>query len=283
MLGTSPRTRGKPLASDSLIPRPQEHPRARGENKVQVVRRHAERGTSPRTRGKQTPSRVRERQQRNIPAHAGKTLAQGAGMISVGEHPRARGENTAQCPPALAEKGTSPRTRGKQLVGGERRNRGGTSPRTRGKPPICSRVNGLVRNIPAHAGKTAGLSFFSSSSAEHPRARGENHRMVWTVDDLLGTSPRTRGKQPPTPHTPSPTGNIPAHAGKTNCAQVASVGCKEHPRARGENLLGLFRKPTTRGTSPRTRGKRIHQAHSVPPKRNILAHAGKTNISHFEQ
>ena len=51
----------------------QEHPRVCGENKSQVVRRHALRGTSPRMRGKLCYRKILRRYARNIPAYAGKT------------------------------------------------------------------------------------------------------------------------------------------------------------------------------------------------------------------
>ena len=145
---------GKTLLGGGTQPPKSEHPRARGENEFIVRHYHDGEGTSPRTRGKPGVVDGAVQNQRNIPAHAGKTRKGGVRVAATKEHPRARGENAVR--KAFLELHL------------------GTSPRTRGKPPICSRVNGLVRNIPAHAGKTAGLSFFSSSSAEHPRARGEN-------------------------------------------------------------------------------------------------------------
>ena len=177
-------------------------------------------------------------------------------MISVGEHPRARGENTAQCPPALAEKGTSPRTRGKQLVGGERRNRGG--------------------NIPAHAGKTEEQSDEAAGDEEHPRARGENEVGKGWSETITGTSPRTRGKQLTDRLEAVRERNIPAHAGKTPRSGLMWCLAREHPRARGENRYVSCNRRPNGGTSPRTRGKRLRVFSRIPSQRNIPAHAGKT-------
>ena len=91
--GTSPRTRGKPELTDitqtgmrnipahagktmpyePLIPSPEEHPRARGENSFVAAYRAGLVGTSPRTRGKPHASFYQLVNKRNIPAHAGKT------------------------------------------------------------------------------------------------------------------------------------------------------------------------------------------------------------------
>ena len=51
---------------------------------------------------------------------------------------------------------------------------------------------------------------------------------------------------------------------------------REHPRARGENGVWGSISSGFGGTSPRTRGKRIHQTIIARNRRNIPAHAGKT-------
>ena len=50
-------------------------------------------GTSPRTRGKLAAAEKVTVQERNIPAHAGKTLCPSKVPVVASEHPRARGEN----------------------------------------------------------------------------------------------------------------------------------------------------------------------------------------------
>ena len=112
-VGTSPRARGKPDASMfhlhwtrnipacagktkrcvSSAPKSAEHPRVRGENLVVDSIAHRGKGTSPRTRGKHPLGVGLEDQPRNIPAHAGKTLASSGSSGATAEHPRARGEN----------------------------------------------------------------------------------------------------------------------------------------------------------------------------------------------
>ena len=152
--GTSPRTRGKPLRvalkihvlgdipahagktsrNTSAGQLSSEHPRARGENWNVGSITCMSPGTSPRTRGKQACSAGGLGDQRNIPAHAGKTKPLVSGKVFYTEHPRARGENRRISGPGAHGFGTSPRTRGKQIT--------------------LAMYYGIDRNIPAHAGKT---------------------------------------------------------------------------------------------------------------------------------
>ena len=135
-LGTSPRTRGK--LGDAIgwawnnrnIPahagkthrpygeslRPAEHPRARGENRQPGRAPQPDSGTSPRTRGKLELQSWSDREQRNIPAHAGKTSPPRGTIAHYWEHPRARGENLDNANYSNVKEGTSPRTRGKQIL-----------------------------------------------------------------------------------------------------------------------------------------------------------------------
>ena len=92
--GSSPLTRGKPIAAlaktlaPGLIPahagktktvrKPPDswgaHPRSRGENPLTDSAPRVQRGSSPLTRGKRKGLSSRRNQERLIPAHAGKTL-----------------------------------------------------------------------------------------------------------------------------------------------------------------------------------------------------------------
>ena len=213
--GTSPRTRGKPWykhvtqfidrnipahagktgAQDRRHSHHSEHPRARGENDGQMLRTWLPDGTSPRTRGKHWGDDAESITERNIPAHAGKTMGCFQCFCPTQEHPRARGENTPW--------GCSGSTVS------------GTSPRTRGKPRLLRRLVPPGRNIPAHAGKTFTARYRLVAETEHPRARGENPRITFGRLNACGTSPRTRGKLGEF-HQGFPfCRNIPAHAGKT--------------------------------------------------------------------
>ena len=91
---------------------------------------------------------------RLIPARAGKTLWVPIGAALPWAHPRACGENGLEGLNQACRDGSSPRVRGKLLLGG-----------------LVGDVPGL---IPARAGKTWGRGSTSSSRWAHPRACGEN-------------------------------------------------------------------------------------------------------------
>ena len=152
----------------------------------------------------------------------------------------------------------------------------GTSPRTRGKLLSAGRKAQKGRNIPAHAGKTSFVNSAPNWLTEHPRARGENHLPPTRRRRWRGTSPRTRGKRGKKGGFLAAGRNIPAHAGKTPTLVFPATLGEEHPRARGENDIGSGSENSSRGTSPRTRGKRGMSWGFVASWRNIPAHAGKT-------
>ena len=177
---------------------------------------------------------------RNIPAHAGKTNSSSPPTAAAKEHPRARGENAEGKGPAGLY--------------------GGTSPRTRGKRPFEGEQVGFSRNIPAHAGKTRQRRKPGQYRQEHPRARGENHQRVSLGQPTTGTSPRTRGKRRRYALNRAQVAEHPRARGKTRSRQAPPCQSAEHPRARGENPA-WWGNPTPKiGTSPRTRGKRVHCA-----------------------
>ena len=93
----------------------------------------------------------------NIPAYAGRTLVGDARPDDFEKHPRIRGENKPER--------TFPRPKTE------------TSPHTRGEPREGGLGLGLMRNIPAYAGRTEALPAFSPGFKKHPRIRGENPRL----------------------------------------------------------------------------------------------------------
>ena len=153
--GDHPRSRGENLEdhwevleADWIIPahagktpsRPRccrgwgDHPRSRGENKQLQHGAVIALGSSPLTRGK--PEFVEDDGAHVgiIPAHAGKTRCACPWGLSVGDHPRSRGENVFRAILAITAAGSSPLTRGKPVGS------------------LCGRRLGGI--IPAHAGKT---------------------------------------------------------------------------------------------------------------------------------
>ena len=71
--GLIPACAGKTLRATSLSRRKRAHPRVCGENEEALAHRDRGSGSSPRVRGKQTERRNHQREQRLIPACAGKT------------------------------------------------------------------------------------------------------------------------------------------------------------------------------------------------------------------
>ena len=76
--------------------------------------------------------------------------------------------------------------------------------------------------------------------------------------------------------TPSGTGLIPAHAGKTTPTDRRPNGARAHPRSRGENANRRLERKGHLGSSPLTRGKRPPPTDAPTERGLIPAHAGKT-------
>ena len=274
--GSSPLTRGKPTRSpttlkkrglipahagktptdSSLIGLYGAHPRSRGENEAFAALLGSPLGSSPLTRGKQTSRGDEVYTLRLIPAHAGKTGAATPILTGGGAHPRSRGENHPRARSGLAQRGSSPLTRGKPLA--------------------TSRAARWLRLIPAHAGKTTHPVCSHAGAEAHPRSRRENPYSPCSLTVRSGSSPLTRGKLisvvrvSPTPRL------IPAHAGKTAFAAPGCNGDGAHPRSRGENTGEYSAYTFHDGSSPLTRGKRRSSPSRSRRLWLIPAHAGKT-------
>ena len=173
------------------------------------------------------------------------------------DHPRACGENAGGFTGADAINGSPPRMRGK-----------------------LAEVSDLVfrsRITPAHAGKTFLSSDLHFSQADHPRACGENGRLLLFRLGLCGSPPRMRGK-PLLCGASSPHIRItPAHAGKTLLPPTNNRYLTDHPRACGENLSSSTPNALISGSPPRMRGKQNTLTLKRFPCRITPAHAGKTS------
>ena len=71
-------------------------------------------------------------------------------------------------------------------------------------------------------------------------------------------------------------GIIPAYAGSTPLANVATNRHRDHPRVCGEHDLGVTRLAAVVGSSPRMRGARRAVAAPIHAPRIIPAYAGST-------
>ena len=171
------------------------HPRSRGENSTASASLWRLLGSSPLTRGKLGAGGTQMKLKGLIPAHAGKTRDGVLKSMSIGAHPRSRGENF----------GLTDRIRPMR----------GSSPLTRGKLPAATYEPAAPGLIPAHAGKTGTLTSAYCRPQAHPRSRGENVGQTMPLPLSTGSSPLTRGKPHGSTFRCCCVGLIPAHAGKT--------------------------------------------------------------------
>ena len=152
----------------------------------------------------------------------------------------------------------------------------GSSPRVRGKRIVGKTGFFLGRLIPACAGKTSVSEKCGSCAAAHPRVCGEN--VAWSSRAMMpsGSSPRVRGKPISTYRDLYNARLIPACAGKTQQRSSIWTTRTAHPRVCGENRQSPSWMDAAWGSSPRVRGKRAWWPRPSNHRRLIPACAGKT-------
>ena len=134
----------------------------------------------------------------------------------------------------------------------------GSSPHTRGARPPCTRRPSGSRIIPAYAGSTPASRPLGGRVADHPRIRGEHHRiLVPRVCEIR---------------------IIPAYAGSTGDSHQKSRGYRDHPRIRGEHARTNRKEKHNAGSSPHTRGALGVELRHAGSLRIIPAYAGSTAI-----
>ena len=139
--GSSPHARGTPLARASppaprrIIPAcagnamagdtspliGSDHPRMRGERFDTAVTLNSATGSSPHARGTPRRDRARAQHGRIIPACAGNAARAGDRSGAPSDHPRMRGERSAESSERSASVGSSPHARGTPGGGGHDR------------------------------------------------------------------------------------------------------------------------------------------------------------------
>ena len=151
------------------------------------------------------------------------------------DHPREYGENRLGDMHAKKGEGSSPRIRGKSLD-----------------------VDGGAVDlgiIPANTGKIRLSTRLRRLQRDHPREYGENtdvHHLMWQV---VGSSPRIRGKLRWRGVVSRRGGIIPANTGKMRARFPRGTATRDHPREYGENGAGFDENILPKGSSPRIRGK----------------------------
>ena len=158
-------------------------------------------GSSPHTRGALECIGVAASNRGIIPAYAGSTDDTGYFHVTLRDHPRIRGEHFDYDPTINFAWGSSPHTRGAQLV-----------------CLIAWRIHGI---IPAYAGSTMASNATTAGRKDHPRIRGEHRVGEVTESEEVGSSPHTRGARGRYPQDLPQLGIIPAYAGSTTRRRVS--------------------------------------------------------------
>ena len=233
-----------------------DHPRSRGEYKVDREVKEVREGSSPLSRGIPPSQPELGDQQRIIPALAGNTNNLSGKRASGKDHPRSRGEYSKWIQIGMAVAGSSPLSRG-------------ILP-SRSGPPVEGGI------IPALAGNTSSCPDYGVVTGDHPRSRGEYFVAVGCCVSPLGSSPLSRGIPRTDTMDHATIRIIPALAGNTPADPAAQRLHGDHPRSRGEYINTLRANGSFDGSSPLSRG--IQRSRILPrPMRGIIpALAGNT-------
>ncbi len=164
-----------------------------------------------------------------------------------------RGEHTERRSARQKRKGSSPHARGACLVPHAKRCRAGL--------------------IPACAGSMPTPTPAESTSAAHPRMRGEHLKNYVESKESAGSSPHARGARR-RGGGGGFGGLIPACAGSALSCSADSLGRRAHPRMRGERQISEINTSLTAGSSPHARGALTWQTISIPNSGLIPACAG---------
>ena len=211
--GSSPLARGLHHSSQTYRFNFQDHPRSRGVYRPGTAAYSPSAGSSPLARGLPVTGGDGFEWGGIIPARAGFTVCDVAGLALSEDHPRSRGVYSGLPGNATSTPGSSPLARG---LPGERLGQ-----------DVARRI------IPARAGFTTSGPPGVTRTPDHPRSRGVYCRRVRVWRTRTGSSPLARGLRNDG-HLPSFCCRIiPARAGFTVWQSVWSPSTPDHPRSRG--------------------------------------------------
>ena len=113
---------------------------------------------------------------------------------------------------------------------------------------------------------------------DHPRACGENTKILEYYRGRNGSPPRVRGKRIHSRARSDNPGITPARAGKTACVYRLQARAEDHPRACGENIDDARARRVIEGSPPRVRGKHAAASERAAKTGITPARAGKTPV-----
>ncbi len=191
-----------------------------------------------------------------IPARAGSSSDGGASGSCCRDHPRTRGEQTADLVLPVDRWGPSPHARG-----------------AAGRPMRRTRCRGT---IPARAGSSVRVGPPSVRSRDHPRTRGEQAARARRAIDRRGPSPHARGAVKEVDENGLRLGTIPARAGSSLNSPERRHPQGDHPRTRGEQQCHRVGSPAEWGPSPHAPGAAADQLRAAAVWGTIPARAGSS-------
>ena len=173
--GSIPAWAGKPKSASVRSTLHRVHPRVGGEALWRGCYEETPAGPSPRGRGSPFESAFGSGGLGSIPAWAGKPHPRGRDRLPSRVHPRVGGEAHSADSASSSSSGPSPRGRGSRLH--------------------VDRARGLLRSIPAWAGKPTRRRPVWPAAQVHPRVGGEAGQVRLCAVDASGPSPRGRGSR----------------------------------------------------------------------------------------
>ena len=213
-------------------------------------------GSSPLVRGGPVEVAADDGGQRLIPARAGRTILWAMGPTWRSAHPRSCGADNRACP--------------------RRTIMAGSSPLVRGGHALLPLRGGLLRLIPARAGRTLCKLLAYLPYTAHPRSCGADSVREGVLTPGSGSSPLVRGGPGAHDGSPSVMGLIPARAGRTTQGTHSLPTDRAHPRSCGADARLAGCTARVSGSSPLVRGGRMRRVHDDRSTRLIPARAGRT-------
>ena len=221
------------------MPRPRAHPRSHGEHGAREGAEGALPGSSPLARGTYELRPEVGVCRRLIPARAGNIFTTRPIDCLPSAHPRSRGEHTD--------------------LNHIQTDNAGSSPLARGALTLRLTLLRSTRLIPARAGNISRFSPILTSTAAHPRSRGEHREYPPGFFAGFGSSPLARGT--------------------LGARRKPYRSDSAHPRSRGEHCFKVNAKSESSGSSPLARGTSRVLLPPIHPVRLIPARTGNTALT----